>query len=696
MNFTDHGIKFKHKPKAIVVMAFFTLIEYFLTTIFYISLSASIWYPEKTMAAMGVSKTLSYQGRLTDAADNPLGGSGTNYCFRFSLYNSSTGGTKVWPSNTPNTDTINVVNGVFNAGIGQVDDLDNFNFYENYDTGVYLNIEVNNTPLTCTGSWETLLPRQKINAVGYARVARDVYGDLLRTLNSASSPRVQIGTGMGSNNPVYFSLDVKNSGAEPIGGSDCDSSIGEGRIWYNSTNGRALICENNVFRAVGNSSELSGVKVDGASSLISSGSLVFSGGNNITLSQITGAAGGTIIISAGANGGNGLLGIGDGTQTASAGTVVFSNSNGVSFGLSGQVMTASFAPSASVTAGIAGIGGGAQTITGGTVQLFGGNNVTLSQDGNAITILGGAFNQSAQTQNVHNVVLGGNTTGIMSTISSGVMTLAGGNNITLSQDGNAITIVGPSNFAASDFLGTGATSLFLGTAASGSFLRTNATSYFLGTAASGSFMQTSNASNYLTTAMASNAGSNFLSNNAGSLFLGSAATANFLSNNAGSNFLASNAGSNFLSNNAGSLFLGSNAGTGFMATGERANYLQTANSSLLQLSGNYLTTAMASNAGSLFLGSAATANFLSNNAGSNFLASNAGSNFLSNNAGSLFLGSNAGTGFMATGERANYLQTANSSLLQLSGNYLTTAMASNAGSLFLGSAATANFLSNKF
>lgn len=42
-----------------------------------------------------------------------------------------------------------------------------------------------------------------------------------------------------------------------------------------------------------------------------------------------------------------------------------------------------------------------------------------------------------------NLTLSGNTSGAMAQVSSGTLTLAGGNNITLSQAGNAVTIVGP-------------------------------------------------------------------------------------------------------------------------------------------------------------------------------------------------------------------------------------------------------------
>ena len=51
--------------------------------------------------------------------------------------------------------------------------------------------------------------------------------------------------------------------------------------------------------------------------------------------------------------------------------------------------------------------------------------------------------QTVQTQNMVAVTLSGNTSGAQALISSGTMTLAGGNNITVSQNGNAVTISGP-------------------------------------------------------------------------------------------------------------------------------------------------------------------------------------------------------------------------------------------------------------
>lgn len=86
--------------------------------------------------------------------------------------------------------------------------------------------------------------------------------------------------------------------------------------------------------------------------------------------------------------------------------------------------------------------------TSGTVNrgivFAGGNNVTLSQSVNAssATLTISAAAQTVQTQNLHNVTLSGNTAGVMAQVSSGTLTLAGGNNITLSQNGNAVSIIG--------------------------------------------------------------------------------------------------------------------------------------------------------------------------------------------------------------------------------------------------------------
>lgn len=129
-----------------------------------------------TQGATGIPKVLNYQGRLYDNAGNLLGGSGTTYCFRFSIYDASTAGAKLWPTGAPSTMTGTVQNGFFNIGVGDASiggDVLDFNFQDNDTT--FLNVEVATTTGSC-GPFQTLLPRQRITAAGYAINAAAVGG----------------------------------------------------------------------------------------------------------------------------------------------------------------------------------------------------------------------------------------------------------------------------------------------------------------------------------------------------------------------------------------------------------------------------------------------------------------------------------------------------------------------------------------
>jgi fibronectin-binding autotransporter adhesin len=250
---------------------------------------------------------------------------------------------------------------------------------------------------------------------------------------------------------------------------------------------------------------LPGGNTAGNTGLIYSGTLSLAGGNNITLSQ----NGNQITISGGTVGPAFSGGVSTGGNTAGAtgvtGTqLVFAGGNNITLsqttGAAGASITISGANQLPVVN--ASVGGNTTgtlaLISSGTLSLVGGNNVTLSQVGNAITISAGTANpanltvsaggssntyggitlsnsngvsfglnngtitasisQSVQTQNVIDVTLGGNTSGTLALISSGTMFLAGGNNVTLSQVGNSVTISANTAAAATLSVSAGASS----------------------------------------------------------------------------------------------------------------------------------------------------------------------------------------------------------------------------------------------
>ncbi|MDO8584558.1 MAG: hypothetical protein Q7R85_00360, partial [bacterium] len=128
-------------------------------------------------SAAGVPQIFSYQGRLLDEDGNLLGGSGTTYYFKFSIWTSATvgAGGRVWPASAPGTVSTTVRQGVFNVNIGDIansypDALD-FNF-NNATTTIYLQVEASSDNST----FETLSPRQQISSAVFAELAAAVSG----------------------------------------------------------------------------------------------------------------------------------------------------------------------------------------------------------------------------------------------------------------------------------------------------------------------------------------------------------------------------------------------------------------------------------------------------------------------------------------------------------------------------------------
>jgi len=189
--------------------------------------------------------------------------------------------------------------------------------------------------------------------------------------------------------------------------------------------------------------------------------LVLAGGNNITLSQATGAGGNTLsIVGGGGGGGSNTFGISN----------IGVNDTGTTGVISGGNLQMVFAGGDNITLSQS-ITGSSATITvsawqnldnlhavqlhGNTlgdaayldhhyVQLYVSDNLTISagvDNGVAPYYLGYA-SLTILGPTTHQLRIGGNTTGTSAVLSSGTVTLAGGNNITLSQAGNAITISG--------------------------------------------------------------------------------------------------------------------------------------------------------------------------------------------------------------------------------------------------------------
>jgi hypothetical protein len=113
---------------------------------------------------------------------------------------------------------------------------------------------------------------------------------------------------------------------------------------------------------------------------------------------------------------------------------------------------AAFVPPGGVQLSIGGNTGGTSTlVSNSTAFLIGGSNITLSQSGQSISIVGNSGGGIS-------AAIGGNTSGTLTTVTNGTLFLAGGNNITLSQNGNSITVSANTAVAASLSVSAGTTS----------------------------------------------------------------------------------------------------------------------------------------------------------------------------------------------------------------------------------------------
>lgn len=224
---------------------------------------------------------------------------------------------------------------------------------------------------------------------------------------------------------------------------------------------------------------LGGTNTTGTLTVLNSGTIYFSAGNNLTLSQSgqsIGISGPTLMslgVSTGGNtagttglvasrvvlyGGSNVslsqsvsgqsatitwnvhppIGIAAGTQTATIGTVIFSNSNNVTFGMSGSnTITASvtIAPQT----GISGVSAGTTQVTSGTISFADSNGISFGIDGQTLTGSVAVLALGTQTFGVtDSALIGGATAGTTGGVTgTGIQyALVAGGNITLSQSIN--------------------------------------------------------------------------------------------------------------------------------------------------------------------------------------------------------------------------------------------------------------------
>ena len=150
-------------------------------------LVAVVIVPGSVSAAQVPPQILSYQGRLADSSGNLLGGSGTAYYFKFSIWDSPTvgSGTQLWPT-TAHSTSATVRQGVFSIDIGDTasgyPDMLNLDFSNN--STIYLQVEVSSDNST----FETLSPRQRITSAPFAQVSGSVVGTTTPSLFGTTTP----------------------------------------------------------------------------------------------------------------------------------------------------------------------------------------------------------------------------------------------------------------------------------------------------------------------------------------------------------------------------------------------------------------------------------------------------------------------------------------------------------------------------
>ncbi|MGB7957998.1 MAG: hypothetical protein WCF77_04135 [Minisyncoccia bacterium] len=383
------------KKRGMGFVALVIVLEAVFSFFLYLSLAEKVFVVVPAGATAGVPGLISYQGMLTNASGTALNSNGAAYCFAYSIWNSPTvgAGNELWPlqsigdaSNSPQFSTTTVTNGVFSDQLGRVDSLAGLDFVST--STYYLQVQVETSSPSCTGTFETLSPRQQITSDGWAQTAQSVYGNLLRTVYtststgtvyigagtySATNGIVQIGSGSGgtAGQQTLLSLDEVNAGSENIG-TACTQ---KGTLWYDNTLNHVMVCEGAQMQEISNQSgppgqfsywNASGTFLSATSSLYFSSTTGFVGVAT-SVPQTAFAVAGTSTFAGGVT----ISGNATNTTAYFSGAVTATGTLGV-----GGVATFASALDASSTAGFSGAATFAGTATFANTATF---NSTISQ-----------------------------------------------------------------------------------------------------------------------------------------------------------------------------------------------------------------------------------------------------------------------------------------------------------------------------
>lgn len=170
-----------------------------------------------------------------------------------------------------------------------------------------------------------------------------------------------------------------------------------------------------------------GVAISASGSSASSGTVVFSNSNGVSF----GLSGSTVTASVAAGPSAGIGGIGASTQTATSGTVVFSASNGLSFGLSGSSQ-------------ITGSHDGFRSVSAGTTHALGPGLSLANSNGLSFGVSGSTVTASYTVPSTAGLLSAVNLSAGTTSANASAFVFSNGGNVTFGLNGSTITASAPS------------------------------------------------------------------------------------------------------------------------------------------------------------------------------------------------------------------------------------------------------------